>query len=115
MSSDSNTAVAEPDIAVEEEVETVEQVDEETSQKVAHLPQWKVILINDDVTPFDYVVRQVFRLTPLNEQDSLEKTLEAHKTGAALLLITHKEAAELYQDKFQSIRPPIGIEIEPAD
>ena len=30
------------------------------------------------------------------------RTKEAHETGVALLLVTHKERAELYQDQFES-------------
>jgi ATP-dependent Clp protease adapter protein ClpS len=54
----------------------------------------------------------IIELTPLNEQDAKQRTLEAHETGVALLLTTHKERAELYKDQFQS--KGLTVTIEPA-
>src|SRR4051812_20553528 len=64
------------------------------------LPPWKVLLHNDDKNEFDYVIGTITQLTSLNEQDAELRAVEAHKTGVALLLATHKERAELYQEQF---------------
>jgi ATP-dependent Clp protease adaptor protein ClpS len=56
----------------------------------------------------------VCELTPLNTDDAIERTVEAHKTGHSLLLTTHKERAELFQEQFAALRPPIGIRLEEA-
>lgn len=77
------------------------------------LPQFRVLLHNDDKNTVEHVIRTIVALTPLNEQDAMERTLEAHKTGCALLLITHKERAELYVDQFQSAS--LTVTIEPAE
>ena len=66
------------------------------------LPPWKVLLHNDDKNDMLFVVNTVMELTPLNEQDATQRTREANDTGVALLLTTHKERAELYQEQFQS-------------
>src|SRR5215212_4995385 len=66
------------------------------------LPPWKVLLHNDDKNDFDFVIDTIVALTPLNEQDASTRTKEAHQTGVALLLVTHKERAELYREQFQS-------------
>ncbi len=66
------------------------------------MPPWKVLLHNDDKNDQPYVVQTIVQLTPLNKEDANERMLEAHKTGVALLLTTHKERAELYQEQFQS-------------
>src|SRR5687768_17173560 len=66
------------------------------------LPPWKVLLHNDDKNDFDFVIDTIVALTPLNEQDASKRTLEAHQSGVALLLTTHKERAELYREQFQS-------------
>ena len=66
------------------------------------LPPWKVLLHNDDKNDVQHVIGTVVELTPLNKQEALARTTEAHKTGVSLLLVTHKERAELYQDQFQS-------------
>ena len=77
------------------------------------LPPWKVLLHNDDKNDFDFVIDTIVSLTPLNEQDASKRTLEAHQTGVALLLTTHKERAELYREQFQS--KGLTVTIEPAE
>ena len=77
------------------------------------LPPWKVLLHNDDKNDMGFVVKTVMELTPLNEQEAKLRTVEANDTGVALLLTTHKERAELYQEQFQS--KGLTVTIEPAE
>lgn len=81
-----------------------------SKRKPGQLPQYKVLLHNDDVNTFEHVVRSVFRLTPLQEEEAVQKTIEAHESGLSLLLITHKERAELYQEQFTSLSMTVTIE-----
>ena len=41
------------------------------------------------------------------------RTVEANQSGLSLLLVTHKERAELYQEQFQS--KGLTVTIEPAE
>jgi ATP-dependent Clp protease adaptor protein ClpS len=77
------------------------------------LPPWKVLLHNDDQNDMLFVVESIVSLTPLNQEAAAVRTLEAHKSGVALLLTTHKERAELYQEQFQS--KGLTVTIEPAE
>jgi ATP-dependent Clp protease adaptor protein ClpS len=77
------------------------------------LPPWKVLLHNDDVNAVDFVIVTIVSLTPLSEQDAVLRTKEADKTGVSLLLTTHRERAELYQEQFQS--KGLTVTIEPAE
>jgi ATP-dependent Clp protease adaptor protein ClpS len=77
------------------------------------LPPWKVLLHNDDKNDMKHVISSIVELTPLNEQDAEKCTVEADKTGLSLLLVTHKERAELYQEQFQS--KGLTVTIEPAE
>jgi ATP-dependent Clp protease adapter protein ClpS len=77
------------------------------------MPQWKVLLHNDDKNDVTFVVLSIVELTPLDEQQAVLRTLEAHQTGVALLLTTHKERAELYQEQFTS--KGLTVTIEPAE
>ncbi|MEM8874115.1 MAG: ATP-dependent Clp protease adaptor ClpS [Planctomycetota bacterium] len=77
------------------------------------LPPWKVLLHNDDSNDIEYVIDTVLGLTPLKEQEATLRTIEAHKQGVALLLVTHKERAELYEDQFKS--KGLTVSIEPAE
>ena len=78
-----------------------------------HLPPWKVLLHNDDQNEVLFVVRTIVQLTPLKEPEAVDRTKEAHETGVSLLLTTHKERAELYQEQFQS--KGLTVTIEPAE
>jgi ATP-dependent Clp protease adaptor protein ClpS len=74
------------------------------------LPPWKVLLHNDDQNDIEYVVLTIMSLTALNQESAVQRTLEAHKSGVALLLTTHKERAELYRDQFGSKGLTVTIE-----
>lgn len=76
------------------------------------LPPWKVLLHNDDKNEMLFVVRTIVELTTLTREDAHVRTMEAHKSGVALLLVTHKERAELYQDQFESKGLTCSIEPE---
>lgn len=76
------------------------------------LPRWRVLLHNDDVNEMQYVVNTIIHLTRLEEASAVEKTVEAHKRGLSLLLTTHQERAELFQQQFQSANLTVTIEPE---
>jgi ATP-dependent Clp protease adapter protein ClpS len=76
------------------------------------LPPWKVLLHNDDKNDQIFVMVTIVELTPLNEQDAKLRMIEAHENGVSLLLVTHKERAELYKDQFES--KGLTVTIEPS-
>ncbi len=78
------------------------------------LPPCKVLLHNDDVNTFEHVIRSIVRLTPIREDDAVVKAIEAHETGLTLLLVTHRERAELYLDQFASLNITVTLETDEA-
>lgn len=78
-----------------------------------HLPPWKVLLHNDDKNTPEFVVKTIVQLTPIVEKEAEQRMLEAHNTGVALLLVTHKERAELYMEQFTS--KGLTVTIEPDE
>jgi ATP-dependent Clp protease adaptor protein ClpS len=76
----------------------------------AQLPPYRVLLHNDDKNEMAFVIQSIVELTPLNRQDAMNRMLEAHESGVALLLVTHKERAELYQEQFKSKGLVVTIE-----
>ena len=76
------------------------------------LPPWKVLLHNDDINEIGKVVSTICLLTRLNKEEAIARTLEAHQTGVALLLVTHQERAELYVEQFQSCKLTVTAEPE---
>ena len=80
--------------------------------KADRLPPWKVLLHNDDVNDMAYVIDTIVELTTLNRHAAIVRMLEAHKTGVALLLLTHREHAELLGEQFASKKLTVTIEPE---
>lgn len=78
--------------------------------RVSRLKPWDVLLHNDDRNDMDYVVETIVSLTALEPQMAIECMLEAHKSGLALLLSTHREHAELLQEQFTSKRLTVTIQ-----
>ncbi len=74
------------------------------------LPPWKVLLHNDDKNDMLYVVETIVELTPLNANEAVQRMKEAHTSGVSLLLVTHKERAELYKEQFTSKGLTVTIE-----
>lgn len=81
--------------------------------RVDRLPPYRVLLHNDDVNERLDVVDTLVELTPLNRQRATLVMLEADATGVALVLVTHKERAELYRDQFRA--KLLTVTIEPAE
>lgn len=73
---------------------------------------YKVLLHNDDVNAMDRVVLAIAEIVHLPFEDAVQKMLEAHHTDVALLLVTHKELAELYVEQFRSKRLKATMEKE---
>ncbi len=81
-------------------------------QRVAprQLPPYKVLLHNDDINSMAHVVLAIVKLTPMSLADAEDRMFEAHHQGVSLLLVTHKERAELYEEQFRSLNLVVTIE-----
>ncbi|MGE0479843.1 MAG: ATP-dependent Clp protease adaptor ClpS [Phycisphaerae bacterium] len=82
----------------------------QTEQQTRTLPPYRVLLHNDDVNTFEHVVITILKLTPLKPAEAVERTIEAHEKGLALLLVTHRERAELYVEQFASAKLTVTAE-----
>ena len=82
------------------------------SPKVDRLPPWRVLLHNDDVNDMAYVVAAIVELAVSNRRVAMLRMLEAHTRGCALLMVTHRERAELLAEQFASKRLKVSIEPE---
>ena len=81
-----------------------------SKREPGQLPPYRVLLHNDDQNDIEHVVRSIVQLTPLQKEEAVQRMVEAHKTGVALLLVTHQERAELYQEQFASLSLTVTIE-----
>lgn len=81
--------------------------------RLDRMPPFRVLLHNDEVNDMFHVVETLCELTLLQPQRAEAVMLEAHKTGVALVLVTHQERAELYVEQFRTKR--LKVTIEPTE
>jgi len=77
------------------------------------LRPWYVQLHHDHHNRVREVIDVVANLTHLRRADAVRRVWEAHHQGVALLVITHRERAELYQEQFANHN--IKVSLEAAD
>ena len=71
------------------------QIDEKIKQKVQEPKRWKVIFLNDDTTPMDFVVGVLTEIVKHTQETAKEITLEIHNTGSGIAGVYSFEIAEV--------------------
>jgi ATP-dependent Clp protease adaptor protein ClpS len=71
------------------------QIDEKIKQNVQEPKRFKVILLNDDTTPMDFVVGILETIFKHTQETSKEITVEIHNTGSGIAGVYHFEIAEI--------------------
>ena len=66
----------------------------ETKVKPERPKLWKVILLNDDFTPRDFVVSVLKAVFRMSEDEALGVMMTAHQKGACVVAVFTKEVAE---------------------
>ena len=66
----------------------------ETRPKTKRPPLYKVLLLNDDYTPMEFVVHVLERFFGINHQQAIELMLVVHKKGLAVVGVYSHEIAE---------------------
>ena len=64
------------------------------STKSERPPMYKVILINDDYTPMEFVVYVLQRFFSMPSDSAVQLMLEVHQTGSAVVGVFAREIAE---------------------
>lgn len=81
-------------------------------------PMFKVVLVNDDYTPMDFVVEVLMRHFTLTEEQAAQITLAIHQTGRGVCGVFTREVAEtkmvLINQEAQSHGHPLKTVIEEA-
>jgi ATP-dependent Clp protease adaptor protein ClpS len=65
-----------------------------TKQQTQRPPLWKVILLNDDFTPREFVVQVLKAVFRLNESQAFRVMLTAHQKGACVIAVYTRDVAE---------------------
>lgn len=66
----------------------------ETRPKTARPPMYKVMMLNDDYTPMEFVVHVLERFFGMNHAQAFEIMLTVHKKGLAVVGVFSFEVAE---------------------
>lgn len=66
----------------------------ETRSKTKRPPMYKVLILNDDFTPMEFVVHVLERFFGLSHAQAFEVMLTVHKKGVAVVGVFSHEVAE---------------------
>ena len=90
-----------------------------TKPKTQRPPLWKVILLNDDYTPREFVVvvlKSVFRM---GEERAYAVMLTAHRKGACVIAVYAKDIAETKASEAMELAKekgyPLAFSTEPEE
>lgn len=89
-----------------------QQAQPQTRLRPGPLPPFRLILLPDNLNELMFIVRTVMELTRLCRAEATHKMWEAHHSGRSVLLVTHKERAELFVEQFAG--RGLRVTIEPA-
>ena len=73
---------------------TVVKPRSKTKTKLARPPLYKVILLNDDYTPREFVVMVLKAVFRMGEESAAAVMLTAHRRGACVIAVFTKDVAE---------------------
>jgi len=70
------------------------QLDERIKSKIQEPKLWKVIFLNDDSTPMDFVTSLLIEIFKHNLNSAREITIQIHETGSGVAGLYSHEIAE---------------------
>jgi ATP-dependent Clp protease adaptor protein ClpS len=73
---------------------TLEKPRTRTKTVTRRPPLWKVILLNDDFTPREFVVVVLKAVFRMNESEAYKVMMTAHQKGACVIAVYAKDVAE---------------------
>jgi ATP-dependent Clp protease adaptor protein ClpS len=74
--------------------DTVLEKKKTTTRQIKEPPKYKVIVLNDDHTPVEFVVAMLVAVFKHNQSSALELTLKIHNEGSAVAGVYSHEIAE---------------------
>lgn len=71
------------------------KIDEKIKQKILEPKRWKVIFLNDDHTPMDFVITVLTEIFKHSQETAKEITMEIHNNGSGIAGVYSFEIAEI--------------------
>lgn len=101
----------------ETETATLEDLDIDLTNAEQHEQRWYVVVHNDDITPFDYVLRILTGLFLLSDEMAEHVATTAHSEGKAVVVVRPRPEAErlvkVAQSRARIDGYPLSFTIEP--
>lgn len=85
-----------------QETQTVPEETVEEQQIAAVIPRYNVVLLDDDLHTYDYVIEMLMDLFGHSMRTAYEMACEVDTRGRVVVETTHKERAELKRDQIMS-------------
>lgn len=83
----------------------VPEVIEEEDVEVKNIPQYNVILLDDDDHTYEYVIEMLVKIFGLSESKALDKAKEVDASGRVIVVTTFKERADHNKRQIESYGP----------
>jgi len=74
------------------------------------IPRYQLILPSSAITDMMYIIRTIMELTHLGRAEATHRMWRAYHFGRSQLLVTYKERAEFYVERFAEKRIPVTLE-----
>ena len=99
--------------------QTVVKPRTKTKPKTRRPPLWKVVLLNDDYTPREFVVTVLKLVFRMGEEKAYAVMLTAHRRGACVIAVYARDIAETKaseaMDLAKSKGYPLAFSTEPEE
>jgi ATP-dependent Clp protease adaptor protein ClpS len=104
--------------------DTITEIEVGEKERTAFVPQYHVVLLDDDDHSYDYVIEMLMALFGHSQETAYKMAVEVDTKGRVIVETTHKERAELKRDQIQSYGPDwriphckgsMSARIEPAE
>lgn len=95
-------------MAVDSEV----KIDEKIKQKISEPKLWKVVFLNDDYTPIDFVIELLINVFKHTQETAKEITMEIHNNGSGIAGVYSFEIAEIKSVEATSLARSSGFPLQ---
>jgi len=90
-----------------------------TATKTRYSPRWRVLGLNDDVTPMAYVVMLLIEIFHKDEEEAYKLMMEVHEKGVATFYVGTRESCELKVEQVKEMNRKyeqlLQVRMEPLD
>ena len=94
-------------------IDTIERVVNPPEIRKAPAPpaMWQAVLVNDNTTPFEFVMFTLVEIFSKNNQEAAELMMEAHAKGKSLVLVSTKDVIESKVSQAGNLAGHYGLEL----